>query len=100
MRPSVITGVLGRSDQYHEQQIKKEPDDCQPEEYPTSSNESIENKETKEKHTEVQEELLLNYVHKKFRTHVESIDKSSENTSPQKRKSVIFHGSFSKKLCA
>jgi len=55
------------------------------------------------------DDLIFKYVHKKFRTHVENSEgsESSEknedslaDTFPQKRKSVIFHASSSKKICA
>jgi len=96
MRPSVITGVLGQADQHNEQHIKQEPK----EEYVSSAYEPVKKEqELKNDQTEEKEDLLLNYVHKKFRTHVDNIDKSSENTFIQKRKSVIFHASSSKKLC-
>jgi len=48
------------------------------------------------------EALIFKYVHKKFRTHAEVPEKQQENicdNNPQKRKSVIFHASKSKKLC-
>merc|ERR1711915_673310 len=48
------------------------------------------------------DDLIFKYVHKKFRTHTDNSsknDNSFTDSLPQKRKSVIFHASASKKIC-
>jgi len=48
------------------------------------------------------DDLIFKYVHKKFRTHTDNStknDNSCADALPQKRKSVIFHASGSKKIC-
>eukprot|EP00092_Neocalanus_flemingeri_P039270 GFUD01042750.1.p1 GENE.GFUD01042750.1~~GFUD01042750.1.p1 ORF type:complete len:479 (-),score=98.34 GFUD01042750.1:72-1508(-) len=45
------------------------------------------------------DDLIFKYVHKKFRTHVEKDEETSQEAFPQKRKSVIFHASTTKKIC-
>lgn len=45
------------------------------------------------------DDLIFQYVHKKFRTHIEKDEEISKEASPQKRKSVIFHASANKKIC-
>jgi hypothetical protein len=121
-RPSVITNQscnYPRSlSPFEEDNSEKLDDDCETkseEEYDEKSLETIPVSSTKvylpenlsitkdirkNEPSHVNDDLIFKYVHKKFRTHVDHSEKDLfSDTFPQKRKSVIFHASTTKKIC-
>jgi len=94
-----VSVITNQSQNQDNSQIKLEPKDKEDDRDPEPENSEGVTDHIKKEHIDENPDLLSDYVHKKFRTHAEESEKSSENDFLLKRKSVIFHGNPSKKIC-